>query len=76
VQILEKTIPIIQENLNGLQLYQQIKAIDPTIKIVFVTVLDILDELLTIVPGISQEQIMRKPIDKKLFTHTVKQLLN
>ena len=63
-------------NLNGLQLHQQIKAIDPTIKIVFVTVLDISDELLTIVPGISQEQIMRKPVDKKLFTHTVKQLLN
>ena len=64
------------ENLNGFQLHQQIKAIDPTIKVLFVTVLDILDEMLTIVPGISKEQIMRKPVDKKIFTNTVKKLLN
>ena len=64
------------KNLNGIQLHQQIKAIDPTIKIFFITALDILDEILTIVPGISKEQIMRKPVDKKEFTYTVKQLLN
>ena len=69
------TLDIRMKNLNGIQLYQQIKAIDPTIKILFVTALDILDELLTIVPGISKEQIMRKPIDKKIFTNTVKKLL-
>ena len=60
------------KNLNGIQLYQQIKAIDPTIKILFVTALDILDEFSTIIPGISKEHIMRKPIDKKLFTNIVK----
>ena len=36
------------KNLNGFQLHQQIKSIDPTIKILFVTALDILDELLSI----------------------------
>ena len=35
------------ENLNGFQLHQQIKAIDPTIRILFITVLDILDEIFT-----------------------------
>ncbi|MGE0243781.1 MAG: response regulator, partial [Nitrososphaeraceae archaeon] len=69
-------LDIRMQNLNGLQLHQQIKAIDPTIKIIFVTALDILDELLNIFPGISQEQIMKKPIDKNLFTHTVKNILN
>ncbi|MGI9012349.1 MAG: response regulator, partial [Nitrososphaeraceae archaeon] len=69
-------LDIRMQNLNGFQLHQQIKSIDPTIKILFVTVLDILDELLTIVPGLSKEQIMRKPVDKKLFTNTVKKLLN
>jgi two-component SAPR family response regulator len=64
------------KNLNGFQLHQQIKSIDPTIKILFVTALDILDELLSIIPGLSREQIMRKPVDKKLFTNTVKKLLN
>ena len=69
-------LDIRMKNLNGIQLHQQIKAIDPTIKILFVTALDILDELLSIVPGISKEQIMRKPVDKKEFTNTVNKLLN
>ena len=69
-------LDIRMKNLNGLQLHQQIKAIDPTIKIIFVTALDILDELLNIFPGISKEQIMKKPIDKNEFTHTVKNMLN
>jgi two-component system, OmpR family, response regulator ChvI len=69
-------LDIRMENLNGFQLHQQIKSIDPTIKILFITVLDILDEILTIVPGLSKEQIMRKPVDKKIFTNTVKNMLN
>jgi CheY-like chemotaxis protein len=69
-------LDIRMKNLNGIQLHQQIKAIDPKIKIIFVTALDILDELLSIVPGISKEQIMRKPVDKSEFTNTVKKFLN
>jgi CheY-like chemotaxis protein len=69
-------LDIRMKNLNGIQLHQQIKAIDPTIKIIFITALDILDELLSIVPGISKEQIMRKPVDKSEFTNTVKKFLN
>jgi CheY-like chemotaxis protein len=68
-------LDIRMKNLNGLQLHQQIKAIDPTIKIFFITALDILDELLSIFPGISDEQIMRKPIDNKKFIYTVEKLL-
>ena len=69
-------LDIRMKNLNGFQLHQQIKAIDPTIKILFVTALDILDEMLSIVPGISKNHIMRKPVDRKLFTNTIKQLIN
>ena len=69
-------LDIRMKNLNGFQLYQQIKAIDPTIKVLFITALDILDEFATIIPGISKDQIIRKPVDKKLFTNTVKKLLN
>ena len=69
------TLDIRMKNLNGFQLHQQIKAIDPTIKIIFITALDILDELLVIVPGLSKEQIMRKPVNKKIFVNTVKKLL-
>ena len=69
-------LDIRMKNLNGIQLYQQIKSIDPTIKILFITALDILDEFSTIIPGISTKQVMKKPVDKKLFTTTVKKLLN
>ncbi len=69
-------LDIRMKNLNGIQLYQQIKSIDPTIKVLFVTALDILDEFSTIIPGISEEQIMRKPVDRKIFTSTIKKLLN
>jgi CheY-like chemotaxis protein len=69
-------LDIRMKNLNGIQLHQQIKAIDPTIKILFVTALDILAEFSTIIPGISKEHIMRKPVDKKEFTNTVNRLLN
>ena len=68
-------LDIRMKNLNGFQLHQQIKAIDPTIKIIFVTALDILDELITIIPGISKDQIMKKPVDRKIFTSTVKKIL-
>ena len=69
-------LDIRMKNLNGFQLHQQIKSIDPTIKVLFVTALDILDEFSTIIPGISKEYIMKKPVDRRLFTNTVKKLLN
>jgi FixJ family two-component response regulator len=69
-------LDIRMKNLNGFQLHQQIKDIDPTIKILFVTALDILDEMLSIVPGISKEQIMRKPVDNKTFINAIKKLIN
>ena len=68
-------LDIRMKNLNGFQLHQQIKAIDPTIKIIFVTALDILDELISIVPGISKDQIMKKPVDRKIFTEYCKKNL-
>ena len=68
-------LDIRMKKLNGLQLYQQINSIDSTIKIIFITALDILDEFLSIFPTTSKTQIMRKPIDKVLFTSTVKKLL-
>jgi len=50
------TLDIKMKDLNGFQLQQQIKSIDPTIKILFITVLDISDEILTIVPGLSKDK--------------------
>ena len=68
-------LDIRMKNLNGFQLHQQIKSIDPTIKVLFVTALDILDEFSTIIPGISKEYIMKKPVDRKTFTTTIQKIL-
>ncbi len=68
-------LDIRMKNLNGFQLHQQIKSMDPTIKVLFVTALDILDEFSTIIPGISKEHIMKKPVDRKIFTSTIKKIL-
>ena len=70
------TLDIRMKDLNGFQLHQQINSIDPTIKIIFITALDIVEEILTIVPGLSKDQIIRKPTGKKLFTNTVNKFLN
>jgi CheY-like chemotaxis protein len=68
-------LDIRMKTLNGFQLHQQIKAIDPTIKVLFITALDILDEFSTIIPGISKEYIMKKPVDRKIFTTTIQKIL-
>jgi CheY-like chemotaxis protein/class 3 adenylate cyclase len=68
-------LDIRMKTLNGFQLHQQIKSIDPTIKVLFITALDILDEFSTIIPGISKEYIMKKPVDRKIFTSTIKKIL-
>jgi len=68
-------LDIRMKNLNGFQLHQQIKSIDPTIKVLFITALDILDEFSTIIPGISKEYIMKKPVDRKIFTTTIQKIL-
>jgi len=57
-------LDIKMKDLNGFQLQQQIKSIDPTIKILFITVLDISNEILTIIPSLFKEQILIKPIDR------------
>jgi DNA-binding NtrC family response regulator len=68
-------LDIRMKSLNGFQLHQQLKSIDPTIKVLFVTALDILDEFSTIIPGISKEYIMKKPVDRKIFTNTIQKIL-
>ena len=61
--------------MNGLRLYQCLKTIDPSVKVIFVTALDAADELVSVVsPG--PVQILRKPVDKLLFSRTVRSVLH
>ena len=68
------TLDIKMKDLNDFQLHQLIKDIDPTVKILFITVLDISDDILTIVPGLTKEQILIKPVEKNVLLSTIKKL--
>jgi DNA-binding response OmpR family regulator len=61
--------------LNGLQLYYRIKAINHNIKIIFVTALDAADELVSILPDMTLDLVIKKPADRALIVSTVKRAI-
>jgi CheY-like chemotaxis protein/predicted transcriptional regulator len=65
-------LDIRMENLNGLQLYQCMKAIDSNSKLLFASALDAAKELTSILPDIRSQDILRKPVDRENFIMTVK----
>jgi len=69
-------LDIRMNNINGIQLYKQIKCLDSSVKILFVTGIDIIDEMKSMIPGLTNDQIKKKPIDEKTLQNTVNKLLN
>ena len=65
-------LDIRMENLNGLQLYQCMKAINPTSKILFASALDAAKELTSLLPDIQSQDFIKKPVDRETFIKTVK----
>ena len=65
-------LDIRMENLNGLQLYQCMKAINPASKLIFASALDAAKELTSILPDIQSHDIIKKPVDRENFIKTVK----
>ena len=61
--------------LNGLQLYYRIKAINHNIKIIFVTALDAADELVSLLPDVTLDLVIKKPADRALIAGTVKRAI-
>ena len=65
-------LDIRMENLNGLQLYQCMKAINPASKLIFASALDAAKELTSILPDVQSQDIIKKPVDRENFIKTVK----
>jgi CheY-like chemotaxis protein len=57
--------------INGIQMYQILKALSPTIKIIFITAMDAADELTSIYTEVKPMDILRKPIEQSQFIKTV-----
>lgn len=69
VIILDIRIP----SLNGLQLYNRLKAINKDIKIVFISALDAAKELVSMLPYTnSNDIIIRKPVEKEYLVNRLK----
>jgi two-component system, OmpR family, response regulator ChvI len=63
--------------LNGLQLYYKLKAINMTIKILFVSALDAADELLSILPDVNVDyDVIRKPVNREDFVNKIRAVLS
>lgn len=65
-------LDIRMENLNGLQLYQSLKAMNPSSKIIFVSALDAAKELTSIFSDIGQDDVIKKPVEKEAFIKAVR----
>jgi two-component system, OmpR family, response regulator ChvI len=57
--------------LNGLQLYQRLRAINSAVKILFVTALDAADELISLLPDVAANQVIMKPVSRDRFLNYV-----
>jgi CheY-like chemotaxis protein/predicted transcriptional regulator len=65
-------LDIRMQDINGLQLYQSIKAINPACRAIFVSALDAAREVVSVLPGTKPQNIMRKPVSKEQLVSAVK----
>jgi two-component system, OmpR family, response regulator ChvI len=62
-------------NLNGLQLYHRLKAIDKNTKILFLSALEASEEITSIFPELKHGDIIRKPISKEQLVEKISTLI-
>ena len=59
---------------NGFELYYRFKALDPSVRVMFVTALDLVEEVFSIMPDVNMNQFLIKPIHREeLITSVWKQ---
>lgn len=61
--------------LNGILLYSKIKAINPEVKVIFLSALNAVDEVLSIFPEIRHSEIIRKPIEPDVLLSKISSIL-
>ena len=62
-------------NINGLNIYYKFKSIDPTVKIIFVSALDIIEEITSVMTDVKFDHFIHKPVERKTFIKIVKKFL-
>ena len=64
-------IDIRMPDINGIQIYQILRILNPSTKTIFLTALDAVDELTSVMSEIKPADILRKPVDQNTFIKTV-----
>jgi two-component system, OmpR family, response regulator ChvI len=62
--------------LNGLQVFNTMKAINPKTKIMFCSALDVAEELTSMLPDIKYDHIIKKPVKREYFVSKINSVLN
>ena len=62
--------------LNGIKLYSKIKIFNPDVKVLFLSALNALDEVLSIFPEIKYSEVMRKPIEPGILLSKVEAIVH
>jgi CheY-like chemotaxis protein len=68
-------IDIRMPELNGIQLYQMLKIINKSIRVLFISALDAADEVLSLFPEIDSSNIIRKPVSQGYIVNKVKSII-
>lgn len=58
--------------INGLELYLKLKAIKSDVKVLFATCIELAEEILSVMPGVRHDQLIKKPIEQKAFIEIVR----
>lgn len=61
--------------VNGLELYTRLRELSPSVKMLFVSALDGIEEIASVLPGINKNRILRKPVSKEQFVNAIKTTL-
>jgi len=61
--------------INGLELYMRLKAIKNDVKVLFASAIELADEILSVMPGVRREQLIRKPVEQNVFIELVKKAI-
>lgn len=62
--------------INGIQLYQKLKSIHKDTRVMFLTALDAVDELTSLIPEMKKSDIIRKPISTENLISVIEKVLN
>ena len=62
--------------VNGLQLHQRLLQLNSKVKTIFVSGLDAGRELVTVLPGSANVEVMRKPVNLEVFSERIRSILD